>query len=353
MLKNPSNDLQMITPMRREEYRIAITNYNKQFNWRTEISEAFRTPLELLNYLGLEDSEICTKTDSEQEFKMLVPRSFAAKMKAGDPNDPLLKQVLPTYEERETEEEFLKDPLQEWPDSQASKGLLQKYKGRALLMPTAACAINCRYCFRRHFPHQPLDKKSLHNTLEKIRLDQTLEEIILSGGDPLILRDEFLFSLIDELASMPHVKRIRIHTRIPTVLPSRITESFINKVRGYQTKIVMVTHINHPNELDVETGNVLRKLRQAGLTLLNQTVLLKAVNDRAEILVELSEKLFSQGILPYYLHLSDKVEGTRHLCVTSETARQVFSDMLKELPGYLVPRLVVEEPGKSSKTLIV
>ena len=174
--------------MKREEYRIAITDYKKQFNWRTEISEAFRTPLELLTYLGLEDSELRTKTDSEQEFKMLVPRSFAAKMKAGDPNDPLLKQVLPTYKERETEEEFVKDPLEEWPDSQASKGLLQKYKGRALLMPTAACAINCRYCFRRHFPHSPLDKDALHKTLEAIRLDKTLKEIILSGGDPLILR---------------------------------------------------------------------------------------------------------------------------------------------------------------------
>ncbi len=343
----------MITPMRREEYRIPITDYEKQFNWRTEISEAFRTPLELLNYLGLGDSEICAKTDSEQKFKMLVPRSFAAKMKAGDPNDPLLRQVLPTYQERETGDEFLKDPLEEWPDSQASKGMLQKYKGRALLMPTAACAINCRYCFRRHFPHEPLDKDSLNKTLEAIRLDQTLEEIILSGGDPLILRDEILFGLIDKLASMPHVKRIRIHTRMLTVLPNRITENFIDKIRGHQSEIVIVTHINHPNELDVETYNVLQKLRRAGLALLNQTVLLKAVNDRAEILVELSEKLFNQGILPYYLHLSDKVEGTQHFCVTTDTARQLFRNMLKELPGYLVPRLVVEEPGKSSKTLIV
>ena len=343
----------MITPMRREEYRVTITDYKKQFNWRTEISEAFRTPLELLTYLGLEDSELGTRADPEQEFKMLVPRSFAAKMKAGDPNDPLLRQVLPTYQERETGEEFLKDPLEEWPDSHASKGLLQKYKGRALLMPTAACAINCRYCFRRHFPYAPLKKDALQQTLEAIRLDKTLKEVILSGGDPLILRDEILFDLMDKLANMPHVKRIRIHTRIPTVLPSRITESFINKIRGQQSEIVIVTHINHPNELDEETDKVLRKLRQAGLALLNQTVLLKAVNDRAKILVELSEKLFNQGVLPYYLHISDKVEGTQHLCVTTNTARQLFRDMLKELPGYLVPRLVVEEPGKSSKTLIV
>ena len=339
--------------MKREEYRIAITDYKKQFNWRTEISEAFRTPLELLTYLGLEDSELRTKTDSYQEFKMLVPRSFAAKMKAGDPNDPLLRQILPTYKERETEEEFVKDPLEEWPDSQASKGLLQKYKGRALLMPTAACAINCRYCFRRHFPHSPLDKDSLHKTLEAIRLDKTLKEIILSGGDPLILRDEILFDLIDKLVSMPHVKRVRIHTRIPTVLPSRITESFIDKIRDHQSKIVIVTHINHPNELDTETHYVLRRLRETGLALLNQTVLLKAVNDKTTTLVELSEKLFNQGVLPYYLHLSDKVEGTQHLCVTTDTARQLFRDLLKELPGYLVPRLVVEEPGMSSKTLIV
>ena len=152
---------------------------------------------------------------------------------------------------------------------------------------------------------------------------------------------------------MPHVKRIRIHTRIPTVLPSRITESFIDKIRGHQSKIVIVTHINHPNELDTETHHVLRRLRETGLALLNQTVLLKAVNDKTTTLVELSEKLFNQGILPYYLHLSDKVEGTQHLCVTVDTARQLFRDMLKELPGYLVPRLVVEEPGMSSKTLIV
>ena len=343
----------MITPMRRNEYRIATTDSEKQSNWRTEISEAFRTPIELLTYLGLVDSELGTKADSEQEFKMLVPRSFAAKMKAGDPNDPLLRQVLPTYQERETGEEFSKDPLEEWPDDQATEGLLQKYRGRALLMPTAACAINCRYCFRRHFPHAPPTKESLYKTLEAIRSDKTLTEIILSGGDPLILRDESLFSVIDTLSGIPHVKRIRIHTRIPTVLPSRITENFIDKLESHQAEIIMVTHINHPNELDAETDSVLRKLRQTGIQLLNQTVLLKDINDRTETLVELSEQLFSQGILPYYLHLSDKVEGTQHLCVSVETARKIFRDMLRELPGYLVPRLVVEEPGMSSKTVII
>ena len=276
----------MITPMRRNEYRIATTDSEKQSNWRTEISGAFRKPLELLTYLGLADSELGTKADSEQEFKMLVPRSFAAKMKAGDPNDPLLKQVLPTYQERETEEGFLKDPLEEWPDDQATEGLLQKYRGRALLMPTAACAINCRYCFRRHFPHAPPTKAFLQKTLEAIRSDKTLKEIILSGGDPLILRDESLFSVIDTLSSIPHVKRIRIHTRIPTVLPSRISKNFIDKLESHQAEIIMVTHINHPNELDAETDSVLRKLRQTGIQLLNQTVLLKDINDRTETLVE-------------------------------------------------------------------
>ena len=274
-------------------------------------------------------------------------------MKARDPNDPLLKRVLPTYKERETEGGFVKDPLEEWPDSQASKGLLQKYKGRALLMPTAACAINCRYCFRHHFPHSPLDKDSLHKTLEAIRSDKTLKEIILSGEDPLILREEILFDLIGKLISMPHAKRIPIHTRIPTVLRSRITESFIDKIRGHQTKIVIVTHINHSNALDTETHYVLRRLRETGLALLNQTVLLKAVNDKTTTLVKLSEKLFNQGIIPCYLHLTDKVEGTQHLCVNVDTARHLFRDMLEELPGYLVPRLAVEEPGMSSKTLIV
>lgn len=271
-------------------------------------------------------------------------------MSPGDPADPLLRQVLPLRVERGRARGDRIDPVG---DGQASRlpGLIQKYRGRALLLVNGACAVHCRYCFRRHFPYADLGPAGsrLRAALMAIAADNTLSEVILSGGDPLLLDDPALEDLIDRLAAIPHLRRLRIHSRLPVVLPARVTDRLCRMLAALRPSPVLVVHANHPRELEAAASGALARLRAAGLTLLNQGVLLRGVNDNVQILADLSEGLFARGVLPYYLHQLDPVQGASHFRVPDAEARAFLRELRARLPGYLVPRLVREHPGEAAK----
>ncbi|HAH80684.1 MAG TPA: EF-P beta-lysylation protein EpmB, partial [Gammaproteobacteria bacterium] len=258
-------------------------------------------------------------------------------------------------QEQQVSAGFMRDPLAETdPDRGFIKApsLLQKYQNRALLITTPGCAINCRYCFRREFPYTEHRPKNHQEALTAIAADQSISEIILSGGDPLLLSDSQLPQLLSNIESIPHVQRIRIHSRIPIVLPERLTQTLMDTLTNRRCQIVMVVHSNHPQELNDTTARALNCLKQSGVTLLNQSVLLRDINDDVGTLVQLSEKLFTQGVLPYYLHLTDHVAGTEHFFVADEEAKEIYAQVQHRLPGYLLPKLVRELPGEASKTLL-
>ena len=287
-------------------------------------------------------------------FPLRVTRSYAARMAKGDPADPLLLQVLPQAQEMLTAPGYGADPVGDRAAA-AVPGLLHKYAGRVLLLATGACAIHCRYCFRREFPYGEfqLTRQRETNALAYIAADPSIEEVILSGGDPLVLGDERLESLIQALESIPHLVRLRIHSRLPVVLPSRITDGLLRILGSTRLQPVLVIHANHARELDDEVATGLRRLADVGVTLLNQTVLLKGINDSPEILAELSRRLFGLGVHPYYLHLLDKAGGVAHFDTPEEAAFELYEELRRRLPGYLVPRLVREEAGKPYKSLMV
>jgi EF-P beta-lysylation protein EpmB len=271
-------------------------------------------------------------------------------MEKGNTEDPLLLQVLPSDRELELHPGFSHDPTGDL-FAAAGPGILRKYRGRALIITTGSCAIHCRYCFRRHYPYSanrasPGDWGPLLATLGQ---DKTISEVILSGGDPLMLANEHLGTLIRKLGRLRQVRRLRIHSRLPVVLPARIDSPLINILAAFPAKCTLVLHVNHPAELTPELAASIAPLSAAGITLLNQSVLLRRVNDRLEAQVELCEKLFDCGILPYYLHQLDKVKGAAHFMVTREAAKQLYQAMRENLPGYLLPRLVHEKPGTASK----
>jgi EF-P beta-lysylation protein EpmB len=270
--------------------------------WQQELAEAITDPATLAAALGL-PLEALGAVDCA--FPLRVPRSFVARMRPGDPADPLLRQVLPTAAELLEQAGYGADPLEE-AAAQRAPALLQKYRGRALLIATQSCAVHCRYCFRREFPYaaQHSEGARWSEALAAIAADASLEEIILSGGDPLSLSNARLSALGAELARIPHVRRLRIHTRQPVVLPSRVDAGLLEWLRSSPVPIVIVLHVNHPNELDASLREACANLRATGVTLLNQTVLLAGVNDDAAVLAELSRALFQAGVLPYYLHLS-------------------------------------------------
>lgn len=272
-------------------------------------------------------------------------------MRLGDPKDPLLRQVAPALEELMDIAGYSKDPLQE-SAAQTRRGVLRKYHGRALLIPTGACAVHCRYCFRRHFPYLTNAQSNFDALLDPIRSDPTLREVILSGGDPLLLDDDSIAELLNHVSSIPHVSRVRIHTRLPVVIPRRVTRKLLSILKACTLDTVLVLHFNHAAEIDDETVAATRGLNQSVGALLNQSVLLNGVNDCVATLVQLSEKLFSAGVLPYYLHMPDKVAGTAHYDVPLERALQLFREIQDQLPGYLVPRLAREVPGAQSKELL-
>jgi EF-P beta-lysylation protein EpmB len=274
-------------------------------------------------------------------------------MRRGDPNDPLLRQVLPSDEELLEHEGFVPDPLGER-EAVRAPGLLHKYQGRALLITTSACAVHCRYCFRREFPYedQRSDAGRWREALDAIAADSSIEEVLLSGGDPLSLSDNRLDALTSELARIPHLRRLRLHTRQPIVLPSRVDAGLIAWIKGLPWPTVFVLHANHANEIDSDVREACAKLKSAGVTLLNQSVLLKGVNDDAKTLAELSRVLFDAGVLPYYLHLLDRVRGVAHFEVSEPQARLLVGELASALPGYLVPRLVREVAGAPAKVAI-
>ncbi|MGH8225550.1 MAG: EF-P beta-lysylation protein EpmB [Gammaproteobacteria bacterium] len=323
-------------------------------DWRRELAQAIREPAELATALGLDPDELPAMTGAAADFRLLVPRGFAARMRRGDPADPLLRQVLPDALELAPQPtDYLADPLAEAAAARAP-GLLHKYHGRALLVTSGACAVHCRYCFRRHFPYPAENprREDWNTALATIAADASIAEVILSGGDPLMLDDAVLASLAERLAAIAHVRRLRIHTRLPVVLPERVNEPFLDFLRGCSLPVTMVLHVNHPREIGPELAAACTRLRPHLRFLLNQAVLLADVNDDAETLVALSEALDEIGVLPYYLHLPDRVAGTAHFAVSEERGRQLIEALRGRLPGYLVPRLAREVPGAASKLVI-
>jgi EF-P beta-lysylation protein EpmB len=314
------------------------------------MAAAFTAPEGLVAELGLDPKLIPAALAAGVTFQMRVPRSFVQRMRRGDPDDPLLRQVLPLHAELEESPGYTADPVGERA-ALLAPGLLQKYRGRALLITTAACAVHCRYCFRREFPYaEQSDESSRWSlALAQIARDDSIEEVILSGGDPLSLSDQRLASLTDAIEKISHVRRLRVHTRQPIVLPSRVDAGLTAWLRGLKLPIVFVLHTNHPNEIDTEVREACATLRGTGVTLLNQTVLLRGINDDQSVLAELSRQLFDAGVLPYYLHVLDRVRGAAHFDVQEEHARILAGALAAELPGYLVPRLVREVHGAPAK----
>lgn len=316
-------------------------------NWQAELRAAYREPRELLADLGLAHAGIAL--DATTTFPFRVTRAYAARMRHGDPHDALLRQVLPLADETTAYPAYGDDPVGEFAQL-GTDSLLRKYAGRALLVVTGACAIHCRYCFRRAFPYQAsLGRARLERAIARIAADPDICEVILSGGDPLVLEDDALAALLARLAALPHIRRVRVHTRLPVVLPSRITPALLASLTGQPFTSVLVVHVNHPQELDPATVAALAQARAAGLTALNQAVLLAGVNDDVEVLANLSERLFEAGVLPYYLHLLDRVTGTRHFAVPAARARELEHALRARLPGYLVPRVVREIDGATAK----
>jgi L-lysine 2,3-aminomutase len=322
--------------------------------WQQQLAQSFTTLDTLCDYLDLETSDLPVSIEAMQQFPLRVPLSFASSMEKANPFDPLLRQVLPIYAELQDHPDYHNDPVGDLAAA-TQIGLLHKYQGRVLLINTGSCAINCRYCFRRNFPYSELQlsKQQEAAVIQTIQKDTSIHEVILSGGDPLLLSDERLARLLIQIDSIAHVKRIRIHSRLPVVLPARITESFITTLKQNSKQIVLVLHCNHGNELNERVGIACQRLKQHDITLLNQSVLLKDVNDTAPVLCELSERLFQYGVLPYYLHLLDKATGTAHFAVSKNQALSLIADVQARLSGYLVPKLVTEIAGATSKQYVI
>ena len=322
-------------------------------SWQQSVKTSIRTRAALLKHLGLPENLIQYGDKATDLFRLFVPLSFVERMEKGNPDDPLLRQVLPLDEELHQPPSFSIDPLGE-ADVNPVKGLLHKYKGRLLLFPSTACAINCRYCFRRNFPYEDNrpDKKQWMQVISYIAEHEDIKEVIYSGGDPLAISDHRLAWLTRQIESISHVERLRIHTRLPVVIPERVDQLLLNWLANTRLKTVMVIHCNHANEVNDEVAGAINRLRECRITVLNQSVLLKGVNDDVASLINLSEALFDNGVIPYYLHLLDRVRGAAHFEVNEERARRLVAGMSGQSPGYLVPRLVREEKGRSCKTII-
>jgi EF-P beta-lysylation protein EpmB len=318
-------------------------------SWQDELSKAVRDVAELRSMVGLgggEGDPVAAEALSRLPLK--VPRPFVRRMRPGDAADPLLRQVLPSARELDTVPGFGPDPVRELQGMTGHGGPLRKYHGRALILVTAGCGIHCRYCFRRHIP-SGTGEGGWDRALEEIAADPSLEEVVLSGGDPLLVDDERLAGLASRLAAIPHLRWLRVHSRLPVVVPQRVEESLLTWLTGTRLRPVMVVHANHTNEVDGDVRSALGRLREAGVTVLNQVVLLRGVNADVQALRELSEVLFSAGVLPYYLHLLDRVQGAAHFEVDEAEARTIWWQLASSLPGYLVPRLVREVVGAPCK----
>jgi len=332
-------------------------------SWQRELANAVRTVEDLFRRLGLNPDDSATQerlrsagigaadSDTLRRFPVLVPENFLVRMQPGDVQDPLLLQVLPQFAEGLVVPGFVPDAVGDL-DARRTAGVLQKYAGRVLLIATSACAIHCRYCFRRDYPYAEEPRRLIdwQPALDVIAADTSITEVIFSGGDPLMLNDARLLALCSAIDDIPHIERIRFHTRMPIVLPSRVTPDLLSLLTALRTQPIMVVHANHANELVGDCALALKKLVRAGLPVLNQAVLLAGVNDRIEALESLCRRLINLGVMPYYLHQLDRVSGTAHFEADREQGRQLIEQLAARLPGYAVPRFVQEIPGESSKT---
>lgn len=320
-------------------------------SWQLHWREAVRDPRELLRLLGLDAEAARISETAAAQFPLRVPRGFVARMQPGDLGDPLLRQVLPVVDEDRLVAGFDLDAVGD-AAARGATGLIHKYEGRALLIATGSCAVHCRYCFRRHFPYGEETAAANHwqAALDYLRADPGISEVLLSGGDPLSLATGKLAELTDALRTLPQIRRLRLHTRLPVVLPERIDEELLTWLARLPWPVVVVIHANHAREIDASVGQAVAALRRTGATVLNQAVLLRGINDEAGRLAELSERLFEIGVLPYYLHQLDRVTGAAHFEVDDATAIALHRELMTRLPGYLVPRLVREIPGEASKT---
>ena len=326
----------------------------EELSWQAEIRAAVRSAAELCERLELPAGLAEQAEFGAGDFPVFVPPSYLARIRAGDPHDPLLRQVLPLGTEADSAPGFTRDPVGDLPATLRA-GVLQKYTGRALLVTTGACAVHCRYCFRRHFPYEevPHSDAAWDAALATIGADPSITEVILSGGDPLMLVDSRLATLTNKIAAIPHVSRLRIHTRLPVVVPTRVTQDLLALLRSSRLATVMVVHANHARELSLEVMAAFEKLRHAGIMLLNQAVLLRGVNDSVTAQRELVQRLIEVGVLPYYLHQLDRVSGAAHFEVPIEVGRRIIAALRASLPGYMVPRYVQEIAGEPNKTILL
>ncbi|WP_277810086.1 EF-P beta-lysylation protein EpmB [Chromohalobacter canadensis] len=328
-----------------------LTPRQRSQDWQAQLSDAVRDPHALCRHLGLDPAWLPGAEQGHDLFPVRVPHAYLSRIRHGDPDDPLLRQVLPLDRESEPVAGFVGDPLEE-AEHRPRPGLIHKYRNRVLLIASPACAINCRYCFRRHFPYaeNSPSRAQWESTLDYLRQDTSINEAIFSGGDPLASPDRRLAWLAERLADIPHLKRLRLHTRLPVVIPDRVDGALLDWLAATRLQTVMVVHINHPNEIDTHVAEAMARLRGAGVTLLNQSVLLRGINDDVDTLAQLSERLFEVGILPYYLHVLDPVAGAAHFDVSDSEAVMLVETLRTHLAGFLMPRLVREIPGEASKT---
>ena len=322
-------------------------------NWQQQLQSAIKTPEALLQYLDLSKEHHNISQFGHQQFTTKVPLSFVNRMQKGDINDPLLKQVIPLTDEEISVPDYLLDPLNESAHNPIP-GMLHKYHGRILMTLTSTCAINCRYCFRRHFDYanNNVGRSGWNAIFDYIKQHPEIHEVILSGGDPLMVNDQLLHQFTQLLNQYQQIKTLRIHSRMPIVLPARIDHSFLDWIDAQPFNLIIVVHCNHPQELNNEVYTAIQQLKQKNVTILNQSVLMKGINDNADTLIALSHRLFDMQILPYYLHQMDKVQNSKHFAVSDIVALNLHQQLQAYLPGYLVPKLVREIAGKKNKTLL-
>ena len=320
--------------------------------WKRELKQAISNPVQLLEELNLDPKQFIKDLEAVKLFKFKTTKHYVSLIEKGNPNDPLLLQVLPSLKEYKKHQEFTSDPLEE--HAKSNSGILQKYKNRVLLFLNTNCAINCRYCFRRSFPYQDnkINHQQMHVIASNIAANKDIDEVILSGGDPLMSDDKKIESLLTILESNTRLKTIRIHTRIPVVIPKRMTSKLLSILTKKRFNVVIVTHINHHQEISDELIEKVKEFTAKGVIFLNQSVLLKGINDNFTTQIALSKKLFFNQINPYYLHLLDKIEGSCHFNVTKKEAISILTKMRQETSGYLIPKLVKEEASKKSKTIL-
>ncbi len=336
--------------------RPTVPNYP---HWQAALADAVTDPVELGRLLGLAPSigeqaaEVLKTNDGRAGFSLLVPRPLLGRMAYGDPLDPLLLQVLPRREETVPSRGFTVDPLGETPERRSPK-LLAKYQNRSLILTTGACGVHCRFCFRRHFPYVACSDQADEwgPTLAALRGDPSIHEVILSGGDPLMLDNDDLRRLLWQLSQIPHIRRLRVHTRLPVLIPQRVDDGLVEMLAGTRLPTRMVIHVNHPAEIDGPVGSAIGRLVDAGIPILSQSVLLRGVNDRAEVLTELFLRLIDLRVTPYYLHQLDRVASAAHFEVPIEEGIRLVDQLRAQLPGYAVPRYVRETPGQGSKKVL-